>query len=142
VSENQGRTPEMEEKDRKVREVLDRLLTAYRTADPDLGERSAHLPMYEILEWKGRANIWNPTLAEFREGVAARKEEPMQQETLEEAIEWLSEVTALVFRKVRTSLADGRTFVTPAFFVVVPDREGTVKVAVSWWGAFPDWFVG
>lgn len=142
MSENQERPFDTDEKTGKVREVLDGLLRAYRTADPDLGERSAHLPLYEILEWKGRANIWNPTPTEFREGVAARKEEPIQQETLEEAVEWLSDMTALVFRKIQTTIPDGRTFVSPAFFVVVPDREGNFKVAVSWWGAFPDWFVG
>lgn len=131
-----------EERTRKALEAVDGLMAAYRTADPSLGERSAHLPLFEILEWRGAANIWNPTAAEFREGVEARRQEPLQQETLEEAVEWLSGLTALVFRKVRTTLADGRTFASPAFFVVVTDRAGEYKVAVSWWGSFPDWFVG
>ena len=130
------------EKTQLVRAAVDGLLAAYRSADPDLGEKSVHLPLYEVLEWKGTANIWNPTAVEFRQGVEARRQEPLQQETLEEAVEWLSDLTALVFRKVRTTLADGRSFVSPALFTVVPDREGTFKVAVSWWGAFPDWFVG
>jgi hypothetical protein len=130
------------EKTASVKVAVDGLLAAYRNADPDLGEKSVHLPLYEVLEWKGTANIWNPTVMEFRQGVEARKEEPLQQETLEEAVEWLSDLTALVFRKVRTTLADGRSFVSPALFMVVPDRGGVYKVAVSWWGAFPDWFVG
>lgn len=131
-----------EERTRKALQAVDGLMAAYRTADSALGERSAHLPLFEILEWKGAANIWNPTAVEFREGVVARRQEPLQQEALEEAVEWLSGLTALVFRKVRTTLADGRTFVSPAFFVVVPDRSGDYKVAVSWWGSFPEWFVG
>jgi hypothetical protein len=130
------------EKTQSVKEAVDGLLNAYRKADPDLGEKSVHLPLYEVLEWKGTANIWNPTVVEFRHGVEARREEPLQQETLEEAVEWLSDLTALVFRKVRTSLADGRSFVSPALFMVVPDRGGVYKVAVAWWGAFPEWFVG
>ena len=137
-----GAPPAGEDRTRKVSASVDGLMAAYRSADPSLGERCAHLPLFEILELKGVANIWNPTAVEFREGVEARRQEPIQQETLEEAVEWLSDLTALVFRKVKTTLADGRTFVSPAFFVVVPDRGGEFKVAVSWWGSFPDWFVG
>ena len=79
---------------------------------------------------------------EFRQTVEARREEPIQQETIKERIEWLSELTALVHRDVKTSLPDGRSFVSPAVFIVTPDRAGAYKVALTWWGAFPDWFQG
>lgn len=130
------------ERDRKAREAVDGLLAAYKAADPDQGEIHVHIPTTEIIEWKGLANIWHASVDEFRETVEARRAEPLQQETVEEAIEWLSALTGLVFRKVRTTLPDGRNFDTPALFVVTPDRQGTFKVAFSWWGAFPDWFVG
>lgn len=125
-----------------VRAAVDGLLAAYKNADPDEGERFVHLPSTEIIEWKGLANIWHASQDEFRQTVEAHKNEPLSQETAEEAVEWLSPLTALVFRKVRTTIPDGRSFVSPALFVVTPDREGVYKVAFSWWGAFPDWFVG
>ncbi len=125
-----------------VRAAVDGLLAAYKNADPDEGERFVHLPSTEIIEWKGLANIWHASQDEFRQTVEAHKNEPLLQETAEEAVEWLSPLTALVFRKVQTTIPSGRSFVSPALFVVTPDREGVYKVAFSWWGAFPDWFVG
>jgi len=125
-----------------VRAAVDGLLAAYKNADPDEGERFVHLPSTEVIEWKGLANIWHASQDEFRQTVEAHKNEPLLQETAEEAVEWLSPLTALVFRKVQTTIPSGRSFVSPALFVVTPDREGVYKVAFSWWGAFPDWFVG
>ena len=129
-------------RDEKARAAVDGLLAAYKAADPDHGERHIHIPTTEVIEWKGLANIWHATLDEFRETVEARRSEPLQQQTVEEAVEWLSPLTALVFRKVETTLPDGRTFRAPALFVVTPDRQGCFKVAFSWWGPFPDWFAG
>jgi len=129
-------------RDPQVRQAVDGLLAAFRRADPDAGQEYVHLPTTEIIEWKGLANIWHASVDEFRETVEAHREEPISQETLEETIEWLSPLTAVVRRSVRTSLPDGRSFASPALFVVTPDREGTFKVALSWWGAFPDWFQG
>jgi hypothetical protein len=131
-----------EDLEAQVRAAVDGLIEAYRKADPDLGEAHVHLPTSEIIEWKGLANIWHATVDEFRQTVEAHREEPIQQETVEERIEWLSDLTALVRRQVRTTLPDGRSFVSPGVFVVTPDRAGTFKVAVTWWGAFPDWFQG
>lgn len=125
-----------------VRKAVDGLIAAYRSADPDEGERHVHLPTTEIIEWKGMANIWHASIDEFRQTVEAHREEPITQDSLEERVEWLSPLTAIVRRQVRTSLPDGRSFVSPALFLVTPDREGTFKVALSWWGAFPDWFQG
>jgi hypothetical protein len=129
-------------RDELVRRAVDGLIAAFRSADPDAGEEHVHLPTTEIIEWKGVANIWHANVDEFRQTVEAHREEPITQETLEEAVEWLSPLTAVVRRQVRTSLPDGRSFVSPALYVVTPDREGTFKVAMSWWGAFPDWFQG
>lgn len=128
--------------DQKARQAVDGLLAAFRSADPDAGQQHVHLPTTEIIEWKGLANIWHASVDEFRETVEAHREEPITQETQEESIEWLSPLTAVVRRLVRTRLPDGRSFASPAFFIVTPDREGTFKVALSWWGAFPDWFQG
>jgi hypothetical protein len=134
--------PEVAQREEQVRKAVDGLFAAYRSADPDEGELHVHLPTTEIIEWKGVANIWHASVDEFRQTVEAHREEPISQESLEESVEWLSPLTALVRRKVRTSLPDGRSFVAPALFVVTPDREGTFRVALSWWGAFPDWFQG
>ena len=79
MSEAPGTSFGTPEKTQSVQVAVDGLLAAYRKADSDLGEKSVHLPLYEVLEWKGTANIWNPTAAEFRQGVEARKEEPLQQ---------------------------------------------------------------
>ena len=128
--------------DEMVRRAVDGLIEAFRVADPDAGELHVHLPTTEIIEWKGMANIWHASVDEFRETVEAHREEPIARETVEDLIEWLSPLTAVIRRKVKTSLPDGRSFVSPALFVVTPDREGTYKVALSWWGAFPDWFQG
>lgn len=125
-----------------VKSAVDGLTRAYQSADPGLGESHVHLPTTEIIEWKGLANIWHATVDEFRQTVEAHREEPIQQETIQERIEWLSELTALVRRDVKTSLPDGRSFVSPAVFIVTPDRTGAYKVALTWWGAFPDWFQG
>lgn len=129
-------------KEDQVRGAVDGLMAAYRDGDPDRGEAHAHLPTTEIIEWKGLANIWHASIDEFRETVEAHREEPIAQESVEERIEWLSPLTAMVRRKVRTTLPDGRFFESPALFVVTPDRSGTFKVTMSWWGAFPDWFQG
>jgi len=126
----------------RARAAVDGLIASFRSADPDAGESHVHLPTTEIIEWKGLANIWHASVDEFRQTVEAHKEEPITQATLEESIEWLSPLTALVRRKVRTTLPDGRFFDSPAVFLVTPDRAGTFKVALSWWGAFPDWFQG
>ena len=126
----------------EVREAVDGLVKAYQAADPEIGQRCVHLPVCEIIEWKGLANIWHADLDEFRQAVELRKEEPIQQETVDEAVEWLSDITALVRRTIRTTLPDGRSFHSPALFVVTPDRSGAFKVAITWWGAFPDWFQG
>lgn len=133
---------ELLERSQHAREAVDGLLAAYQSADPDRGQCFVHIPATEIIEWKGLANIWRASLDEFRETVEARRAEPLKQQTEEEAIEWLSPLTALVFRKVKTTIPDGRAFVTPAMFIVAPDRQGIFRVAFSWWGAFPDWFVG
>ncbi len=138
----QGSTAPPPERDALARAAVDGLLAAYQAADADRGERHAHIPTTEIIEWKGLANIWHASVDEFRQTVEAHKNEPLHQETVEEAVEWLSPLTALVFRKVKTTIPDGRTFLTPALFVVTPDRQGGYKVAFSWWGAFPDWFSG
>jgi len=137
-----GGGTETAKRDEMARAAVDGLLAAYLSADPDSGERHMHTPTTEIIEWKGLANIWHATVDEFRETVEARRAEPLQQESVEEAVEWLSPLTALVFRKVKTTLPDGRSFDTPALFVVTPDRQGNFKVAFSWWGSFPDWFTG
>ena len=128
--------------DEKVQMAVDGLIESFRNGDPDMGETFVHLPTTEIIEWKGLANIWHASVDEFRQTVEAHKEEPIQQATVEESIEWLSDLTALVRRKVRTTLPDGRSFISPALFMVSPDRSGTYKVAMTWWGAFPDWFQG
>ncbi len=125
-----------------ARAAVDGLLSAYKNADPDAGELHVHLPSTEIIEWKGLANIWHASQDEFRQTVEAHKNEPLSQETAEEAVEWLSPLTALIFRKVKTTVPNGRSFVSPALFVVTPDRDGVYRVAFSWWGAFPGWFVG
>ncbi len=135
-------SPEAASPEDKVRRAVDGLNAAFRTADPDAGEGFVHLPTTEIIEWKGAANIWHASVDEFRQTVEAHREEPITQETLSEAIEWLSPLSAVVRRQVKTTLPDGRSFVSPALFVVTPDRTGTYKVALSWWGAFPDWFQG
>ena len=126
----------------QVKQAVDGLIRAYQAADPEMGESHVHLPTTEIIEWKGLANIWHASVDEFRQTVEAHREEPIQQETIKERIEWLSELTALVRRDVKTSLPDGRSFVSPAVFIVTPDRAGAYKVALTWWGAFPDWFQG
>jgi hypothetical protein len=128
--------------DEKVRMAVDGLIESFRAADADRGEAFVHLPTTEIIEWKGLANIWHASVDEFRQTVEAHREEPIQQATIEESIEWLSDLTALVRRKMKTTLPDGRSFVSPALFMVSPDRSGTYKVAMTWWGAFPDWFQG
>lgn len=137
-----GSLAENRDRDEQARAAVDGLIEAYRNADPDQGERYMHLPTSEIIEWKGLANIWHATVDEFRQTVEAHREGPIRQEAVEESVEWLSDLTALVRRQVRTTLPDGRSFVSPALFVVTPDRTGTFKVAVTWWGAFPDWFQG
>jgi hypothetical protein len=129
-------------REEQVRKAVDGLIRAYQSADPEMGEAHVHLPTTEIIEWKGLANIWHASVDEFRQTVEAHREEPIQQETIKESIEWLSELTALVRRDVRTSLPDGRSFVSPAVFLVTPDRTGAYRVALTWWGAFPDWFQG
>lgn len=131
-----------EEADQKARQAVDGLIEAFRTADPDLGEAHVHLPTTEVIEWKGVANIWHASVDEFRQTVEAHKEEPITQATVEESIEWISGLTALVRRTIRTTLPDGRFFESPALFMVSPDRAGTYRVVMSWWGAFPDWFQG
>jgi hypothetical protein len=141
-SESTGLREGTDARTAEVRKAVDGLVKAYRAADPEIGERSVHLPVCEIIEWKGLANIWHADLDEFRQAVELRKEEPIQQETVDEAVEWLSDITALVRRTIRTTLPDGRTFQSPALFVVTPDRSGAFKVAITWWGAFPDWFQG
>lgn len=137
-------TPKPQDRSRrenqKVQQAVDGIIGAFLKGDPDMGEMHAHLPFTEIIEWKGTANVWNATVEEFRETVEARKEEPISQETVQETIEWISDLTALVFRRVKTTIPDGRSFVAPALFLVVPDREGTFRVVLSWWGSFPDWF--
>lgn len=133
---------DLDSPDQKARRAVDGLSAAFRSADPDAGQEHVHLPTTEIIEWKGLANIWHASVDEFRETVEAHREEPITQETIEETVEWLSPLTAVIRRKVRTSLPDGKTFVSPALFLVTPDREGTFKVALTWWGAFPDWFQG
>jgi hypothetical protein len=137
-----GQGHEASSPDEKVRQAVDGLIAAFRSADPDAGQMHVHLPTTEIIEWKGLANIWHASVDEFRETVEAHREEPITQESIEESIEWLSPLTAVVRRGMRTSLPDGRSFVSPALFIVTPDREGSFKVALSWWGAFPDWFQG
>lgn len=129
-------------REEQVRKAVDGLIRAYQSADPEMGEAHVHLPTTEIIEWKGLANIWHASVDEFRQTVEAHREEPIQQETIKESIEWLSDLTALVRRNVKTSLPDGRSFVSPAVFIVTPDRTGAYKVALTWWGAFPDWFQG
>jgi hypothetical protein len=129
-------------REEQVKQAVDGLIRAYQSADPEMGEPHVHLPTTEIIEWKGLANIWHANVDEFRQTVEAHREEPIQQETITERIEWLSELTALVRRDVKTSLPDGRSFVSPAVFIVTPDRAGIYKVALTWWGAFPDWFQG
>jgi hypothetical protein len=131
---------ERQDADEKVRMAVDGLIESYRAADADRGEVFVHLPTTEIIEWKGLANIWHASVDEFRQTVEAHREEPIQQTTIEESIEWLSDLTALVRRKMKTTLPDGRSFISPALFMVSPDRSGTYKVAMTWWGAFPDWF--
>ena len=133
----EGGTP-----DERVTRAVDGLFEAYRKADADLGETHVHLPTTEIIEWKGLANIWHASVDEFRETVEAHREEPLVQETVDQSIEWLSPLAALVRRKVRTTIPDGRSFESPALFLVVPERSGVFKVAMAWWGAFPDWFQG
>lgn len=129
-------------REERVKRAVDGLIRAYQCADPEIGELHVHLPTTEIIEWKGLANIWHASVDEFRQTVEAHREEPIHQETIRESIEWLSELTALVRRDVKTSLPDGRSFVSPAVFIVTPDRTGTYKVALTWWGAFPGWFQG
>ncbi len=126
----------------KVQQAVNGLLEAYQNGDTNLGEEHAHLPFTEVIEWKGMANIWNATVPEFEQTLEARKEEPLTQETAEESVEWLSELTALVFRRIKTTIQDGRNFDTPALFLVTRDREGKYKVVLSWWGSFPEWFQG
>jgi hypothetical protein len=128
--------------DERVTRAVDGLFEAYRRADADLGEEYVHLPTTEVIEWKGLANIWHASVDEFRETVEAHREEPLVQETVAQSIEWLSPIAALVRRTVRTTIPDGRSFQSPALFLVVPDRAGAFKVAMAWWGAFPDWFQG
>ena len=138
-----GETREIsEEKTEKVKSVVNLLIAAYQSGDPEQGAQATQIPMMEIIEWKGRANIWCPSPDEFRQTIEARKNEPLVQETVEEAVEWFSEHTAIVFRRIKTTVPGGQSFLSPAFFLVTPDREGTFKVAFSWWGAFPDWFQG
>lgn len=137
-----GENSQLQGRSQRAREAVDGLLSAYQSANPDHGECHVHIPTTEIIEWKGLANIWHASLDEFRETVEARRAEPLKQETEAEDMEWLSPLTALVSRKIKTTLPDGRSFVTPALFIVAPDRQGIFRVAFSWWGAFPDWFVG
>jgi hypothetical protein len=132
----------IEDREDLVKRAVDGLTRAYQMADPDQGESFVHLPTTEIIEWKGLANIWHANVDEFRQTVEAHREEPIAQETIRESVEWLSELTALVRREVKTTLPDGRSFVSPAVFIVTPDRTGAFKVALTWWGAFPDWFQG
>jgi len=129
-----------EDATQKVRRAVDGLLEACQNGDVPLGEANAHIPFTEIIEWKGTANIWNAAIHEFEQTLDARKEEPLTQETEAEAVEWLSDLTALVFRRVRTTIRDGRSFLTPALFLVTRDREKHYKVVLSWWGSFPEWF--
>ncbi len=129
-------------KDALVTAAVDGLFEAYRKADPDIGQGHVHLPTTEVIEWKGLANIWHASVDEFRQTIEAHKEGPIHQETVAQSIEWLSDLTALVRRTVRTTLPDGRHFESPALFLVSPERSGAYKVAMSWWGAFPDWFQG
>ena len=144
--EMSGRTGDLSQDgglpDDRVRAAVNGLIAAFQSADPDAAEAFVHLPTTEIIEWKGLANIWHASVDEFRQTVEAHREEPIARETVEESIEWLSPLTAMVRREVRTTLPDGRAFVSPAVFVVTPDRTGDFKVALSWWGAFPDWFQG
>jgi len=129
-------------KNERVLDAVRGLIAAYDQADPDKGEEHVHIPTTEIIEWKGMANIWHASIDEYRETVEARKEEPTVQKPIEESVEWLSDLTALVRMRVRTSLPDGHSFESPALFIVTPDRAGAYKVAMSWWGAFPSWFRG
>lgn len=129
-------------RDQEALKAVEGLLSAYAAGDADAGERFVHLPTSEIIEWKGLANIWHASVDEFRQTVTAHREEPLRQETVRSEVQWLSALTALVRLTVRTSLQDGRSFESPALFLVTPDRTGVFKVALSWWGAFPDWFQG
>lgn len=129
-------------RDQEALRAVQGLLRAYAEGDPDAGERFVHLPTSEIIEWKGLANIWHANVDEFRQTVTAHREEPLRQETVGAEVQWLSGLTAMVRLTVRTSLQDGRSFESPALFLVTPDRTGVFKVALSWWGAFPDWFQG
>ncbi|MEJ2366770.1 MAG: hypothetical protein P8Z49_00095 [Acidobacteriota bacterium] len=127
---------------RLATEAVDGMLESYRTGDAELGEAHVHLPLMEVIEWKGLSNIWHAGIDEFRQTVEAHREEPLSQESISEHIEWLSDLTALVYRRVKTTLPSGRSFDSPALFVVTKDRQGDFKVTFSWWGAFPDWFQG
>jgi|YNPNPStandDraft_1061719.scaffolds.fasta_scaffold14261_2 hypothetical protein len=129
-------------RDQEALRAVEGLLSAYAAGDADAGERFVHLPTSEIIEWKGLANIWHASVDEFRQTVTAHREEPLRQETVRAEVQWLSSLTAMVRLTVRTSLQDGRSFESPALFLVTPDRTGVFKVALSWWGAFPDWFQG
>jgi hypothetical protein len=129
-----------ENRDDRALEAVRGLLRGYAAADPEEARRFAHLPTSEIIEWKGLANIWHASEEEFQQTVEAHREEPIRQDVLGASVEWLSDLTALVRVSVRTSLADGRSFESPALFIVTPDRQGEHRVAVSWWGAFPNWF--
>ena len=135
-------TAERAFRSQEVLQAVEGLLSAYARGDADAGERFAQLPTSEIIEWKGLANIWHASVDEFRQTVTAHREEPLRQETVSSQVEWLSDLTAMVRLTVRTSLQDGRSFESPALFLVTPDRTGVFKVALSWWGAFPDWFQG
>lgn len=129
-------------RDQEALRAVQGLLAAYAAGDADAGERYVHLPTSEIIEWKGLANIWHANVDEFRQTVTAHRDEPLRQEAVRAEVQWLSALTAMVRLTVRTSLQDGRSFESPALFLVTPDRTGVFKVALSWWGAFPDWFQG
>ncbi len=133
---------ELDFRDRSALEAVRGLLEAYARGDADAGETFVHLPTSEIIEWKGLANIWHASVDEFRQTVEAHREEPLTQTPVGAEVEWISDLTALVRMRVKTSLQDGRSFESPALFLVAPDRTGIFKVALSWWGAFPDWFQG